>query len=293
MAIEKILFPTKFRELSFNSLEALFELKKAGLREVILSRIILRDEVGFVPFGGYLKKEEEKMREEAKIRFEDWQRTLSEKGIGSKVIIEVGDPVPQMLQIAEKEKVDLIVIGRKKRTDTEKSFIGSYTHDLVTRSRFPILVSKYMVEFRWQDALLTKVNDRPFEAPLFAADWSAQSQRVIDFLISLRDVVKKVYVFHDINLKKHDTDDFPAIERETKEKLNAICGQLNEGGIEAEFHLGAGGVLDEMLRISREREASMIVIGNTSKDRFLNDMLGRSLSYQVTKLSELPTLLIP
>jgi nucleotide-binding universal stress UspA family protein len=62
---------------------------------------------------------------------------------------------------------------------------------------------------------------------------------------------------------------------------------------EAEPHLGAGGVLDEMLRISRERDASMIVIGNTSKDRFLNDMLQRSLSYQVTKQSELPTLLVP
>jgi nucleotide-binding universal stress UspA family protein len=293
MAIEKILFPTKFRELSFNSLETLFMLKEVGLKEVILSRVILRDEVGFVPFGGYLKKEEEKMREEAKIRFEDWQKTLSEQGIGSKVIIEVGDPVPQILQIAEKEKVDLIVIGRKKRTDTEKSFIGSYTHDLVTRSRFPILVSKYMVEFRWQDALLTKVNDKPFETPLFAADWSEQSQRVVDFLISLKNVVKKVYVFHDINFKKHDTEDFSAVEKETKEKLDVLCRQLIEAGIEAEPHLGAGGVLDEMLRISRERDASMIVIGNTSKDRFLNDMLQRSLSYQVTKQSELPTLLVP
>jgi nucleotide-binding universal stress UspA family protein len=283
MAIEKILFPTKFRELSFNSLETLFMLKEVGLKEVILSRVILRDEVGFVPFGGYLKKEEEKMREEAKIRFEDWQKTLSEQGIRSKVIIEVGDPVPQILQIAEKEKVDLIVIGRN----------GSYTHDLVTRSRFPILVSKYMVEFRWQDALLTKVNDKPFETPLFAADWSEQSQRVVDFLISLKNVVKKVYVFHDINLKKHDTEDFSAVEKETKEKLDAICRQLIDAGIESEPHLGAGGVLDEMLRISRERDASMIVIGNTSKDRFMNDMLQRSLSYQVTKQSELPTVLVP
>jgi nucleotide-binding universal stress UspA family protein len=293
MAIEKILFPTKFRELAFNSLESILVLKEAGLKEVILSRVILRDEVGFVPFGGYLKKEEEKMREEAKIRFEDWRKTLSEHGIGSKVIIEVGDPVPQILQIAEQEKVDLIVIGRKKRTDTEKSFIGSYTHDLATRSTFPILVSKYMVQFQWEDAELTKVNDKPFETPLFAADWSEQSRRVVDFLVLLKNVVKKVFVFHNINLKKHDTEDFPVIEKETKEKLDEYCRQLIEAGIEAEPHLGAGGVLDEMLRISRERDASMIVIGNTSKDRFMNDMLQRSLSYQVTKLSELPTLLVP
>jgi nucleotide-binding universal stress UspA family protein len=293
MAIQKILFPTKFRELAFNSLETLFVLKKAGLQEIVLSRIILRDEVGFVPFGGYLKEEEEKMQEEAKIRFEDWQRSLSQNGIMSKKVIEVGEPVPKILDVAEKEKIDLIVIGRKKRTDTEKSFIGSYTHDLITRSRFPILVSKYMVQFKWEDALLTKVNDRPFETPLFAADWSEQSQRAVDILISLKNVVKKVYVFHDINLKNHDTEEFPAMEKETREKLDTYCRQLKEAGIDAEPHLGAGGVLDEMLRVSREREASMIVIGNTSKNHFMNDMLHRSLSYQVAKMSELPTLLVP
>jgi nucleotide-binding universal stress UspA family protein len=293
MAIQKILFPTKFRELAFNSIETLFILKKAGLQKIVLSRIILRDEVGFVPFGGYLKEEEEKMQEEAKIRFEDWQRSLSQNGIMSKKVIEVGEPVPMILDLAEKEKIDLIVIGRKKRTDTEKSFIGSYTHDLITRSRFPILVSKYMVQFKWEDALLTKVNDRPFETPLFAADWSEQSQRAVDILISLKNVVKKVYVFHDINLKNHDTEEFPAMEKETREKLDTYCRQLKEAGIDAEPHLGAGGVLDEMLRVSREREASMIVIGNTSKNHFMNDMLHRSLSYQVAKMSELPTLLVP
>jgi hypothetical protein len=48
-----------------------------------------------------------------------------------------------------------------------------------------------------------------------------------------------------------------------------------------------------MIRISRERNASMIMIGNTSKDRLLSNILDKSLSYQVTKMSELPTLLVP
>jgi nucleotide-binding universal stress UspA family protein len=293
MVIKKILFPTKFRELAFNSLESLLVLKKAGLKEIVLSRIILRDEVGFVPFGGYLKKEEEKIREETKIRFEDWQKSLSEQGIMTKKVIEVGDPVPQIMQVAEQEEVDLIVIGRKKRTDTEKSFIGSYTHDIITRSGFPVFVSKYMVQFRSEDAMLTKVNDRPFETPLFAADWSEQSERIIDLLIALKSVVRKVFVFHDINLKKHDSEEFPALEKESQEKLDGYCTRFRDAGIEAEPHLGAGGVLDEILRVSREREASMIVIGNTCKDHFMRDMLLRSLTYQVAKHSELPTLLVP
>ena len=104
MKIERLLFPTKFGELDLNSLESLFMLKDAGLKEVILYYVIPREEVGFVPYGGYLKEEEERIREEVRIRFEDWQKSLSAKEINSRIIIEVGEPVPNILNIAEKRR---------------------------------------------------------------------------------------------------------------------------------------------------------------------------------------------
>ena len=48
-----------------------------------------------------------------------------------------------------------------------------------------------------------------------------------------------------------------------------------------------------MIGIPRERKASIIIVGNTAKDRWFNNILDRSLSCQVTKMSELPTLLVP
>ncbi len=295
MLIEKILFPTKFRELAFNSLESLFVLKKAGLREVILCHVISRDEVGFVPFGGHLKDEEENIREKARIRFEDWQKSLSEEGIGSKIVIVVGNPIPQILAVAEQERVDLVVIGRKKRIETGKSFIGSYTFKIIPRIKIPILVSKYMVQFKWGNATLTKVNDRIFEMPLLAADWTEMSQKALEFLISLNGVVKKALVFHSIDVKISkglDKSELHRIEEESKEKLEDYCRKLKSAGIEAEPHLGAGDVLQEILRVSRERSASMIITGTTYKDR-LHEILHRSVSHQVAKVSELPTLLVP
>ncbi|MGD8543215.1 MAG: universal stress protein, partial [Desulfobacteraceae bacterium] len=55
MKIEKVLFHTRFRDLAFNALEVLLELKPAGLQEVVLTYVIPREEVAFVPYGGYLK----------------------------------------------------------------------------------------------------------------------------------------------------------------------------------------------------------------------------------------------
>ena len=62
MSIRKILFATRFRELSFDALRALLEFKEAGLEEIVLLHVIEREKVGFVPYGGYLKEEEERLK---------------------------------------------------------------------------------------------------------------------------------------------------------------------------------------------------------------------------------------
>jgi nucleotide-binding universal stress UspA family protein len=297
MSIEKILFPTKFRELAFDALDSLLVLKEAGLKEIIFLHVILREDVGFVPFGGYLKKEEEKMRAEARIRLEDWQKTLDEKGIKSSIHIEVGEPVHEILALAEKERVDLVVVGRKKRIDIEHTFIGSYTHKFITRAKFMTFVSKYRVEYKFDNAELTKVNDRPFENPLVTVGGAEElAQRVIDSLKKFKGAVKKAIVFFNIDEKMIDEKDeaeMAQLKEECKQTCRKYCEQLEAEGIEAEMHLGAGGILDEILRVSRERKASMIVAGNTSEHRFLENLLHRSLSYQVAKVSELPVLLVP
>ena len=294
MTIEKILFPTKFKELSYETLESLLVLEKAGLREVVLCHVILRDDVGFVPFGGYLKKEEERLRAEAKIRLEDWQQSLHEKGISSKIEIYVGDPVHGILVKAEEEKVDLVIVGKKKSFESDKSFLGPYGHQLITRSKIPVLAISHITQFKWQEAELTQTNDLPFEMPLIVVDWSDVSQRVVDFVSSLNGAVKKVLLFHNIDTSSpKDVSEMESIEKECDEKLNVYCDKLEAAGIDAEPHTGAGEIFDEILRVSREREASMIIMGNTSGHRFLEKMLHRSISYEVARVSELPTLLVP
>jgi nucleotide-binding universal stress UspA family protein len=296
MSVERILFPTKFRELSFNSLESLLDLKSAGLKEIILCHVISREDVGFVPFGGYLKEEEERLREEARIRFEDWRKTISEKGIDSRVVIRVGEPVPQVLHAAEDEKADLVIVGQKKKTSVDLPFAESHTLEIVTRSKIPALVSKYMVGYEIDGEHHEKVNDRIFERPMIIVDWSELSRRTLDFLKSLHGAVDSAVVFHGLHVeisKKHNIDDMHRDEKEIEAKLDALCRELKDAGIDAESHIGAGGLLDEIIRVSRERNATMLIIGNTSKQRFLERMLHRSISYQVTKVSELPTVLVP
>lgn len=295
MKIEKILFPTKFRELAFNALETLLVLKDVGLKEIVLYYVIPREEVGFVPYGGYLKEEEERLREEARIRFEDWQRSLSQRGINSKIIIEVGDPVPNILSATERESVHLIVVGRKKKISPEKSFVGSHTLQLITRSKIPTLVSKYMAQFDWDGEMVTRVNEEIFKRPLLATDWSDPSEGSLNLLLSFNGIVERAFICHVIGVKiskGRNKSELHRIEKESMERLQGYCERLKSAGIEAEPHLGAGRTPIEIIRISREVGASMIIMGTTGKDRLHEIFLG-SNSHRVAQMSELPTLLVP
>ena len=294
MKIKKILFPTKFRELAFNSLESLLELKEIGLKEVVLTYVIPRDEVGFVPYGGYMKDEEERLREQARIRFEDWQEAITQEGIESKIRIEVGNPIPQLYRIAEEEKVDLIIAGRKKRTALEKVYVGSHTLDLIRRSSIPVLISKYMVRFEWEGELITRVNDHIFAKPLFATDWSKPSEKALKLVSSFKGLTDKVMVTHIIGVKiskNLDKSELRRIETESKERLGDYCDRLKKAGLKAEPHLFSGRSSAEIIRVAREHKATMIVMGTTGKDRLREFWLG-SVSHRVAEASELPVLLV-
>ena len=295
MKIKKVLFPTKYRELAFNSLESLLELKEIGLKEVVLTYIIPRDEVAFVPFGGYMKDEEERLREQARIRFEDWQQSISRRGIDSTIRIEVGNPIPQLYRIAEEEKVDMIVAGRKKRTTLDKVHIGSHTLDLVRRSSVPVLISKYMVLYEWEGELITRLNEHIFRKPLFATDWSKPSEKALKLVSSFKGLTDKVMVTHIIGVKiskNLDKSELRRIETESKERLGDYCDRLKKAGLKAEPHLFSGRSSAEIIRVAREHKATMIVMGTTGKDRLREFWLG-SVSHRVAEASELPVLLVP
>jgi nucleotide-binding universal stress UspA family protein len=294
--IKRILFPTKFDEFNLEALKTLLDLKQAGLEEVILTHIIPRDEVAFVPFGGYQKNEEKRLREEARLRFEDWQDDLARSGVGTKVLIEVGDPVPEIMKLAEAEKVDLIVSGRTKRTSLERIYAGSRTLDLLRRiASIPVLVSKYMLFCDIDGECIRRLNEHPFQRPLFASDWLLPSEHALQFVIALQGVVQKVDVAHVVAInssRDHDTSAWQRIEAESKDHLNRYCHILQKAGIESEPHLVPGDTASEILQLSRELNSTMIILGTTGKGRIHALFLG-SLSQQIAEASELPTLLTP
>lgn len=295
MRLEKILFHTKFRELAFNALESVLELKKSGLKEVILVYVVPREEVSFVPYGGYLKEEEERLKEVARIRFEDWQKAIAKKGLESKVRIEIGVENSRILSVAKEEKVDMIVTGKKKRTTMEKVYIGSHILDLLRQSPVPILMVKYMVQFKLEDERLTRVNDHIYDRPLLATDWSKPSENGLNMLLAFKGISEKIMITHIIGSKLSkgtENSVLKTLEEESKNRLNGYCQTLEKSGMKTESHLAIGKTAPEILKVARENNATMIVMGRTGKD-WIQEFWWGGVSHKVAEISELPVLLVP
>ena len=295
MKFEKILFHTRFRETALSAFEALLDLTKVGLKEIVLVYVIPREEVAFVPYGGYMKEKEAEIKKKARDRFEQWQAVLAKKGVTGKINIQVGVPNAVILDIAGKEKVDMIVTGRKKRSLFEKVYVGTHMLDLVRRSPIPILMDKYMAEYEKDGKIITRINEHIFDRPMLATDWSQPSSNAVDALKGLKGLASGTIVVHNIDVKiskAMSQSQLQELKKESRKRLKEYCRRLTAAGLKAESHLSSGRSAPEIIDLSRQYHASMIILGRTGKDWLSEYWLG-GVSHRVAENSELPVLLIP
>ena len=70
------------------------------------------------------------------------EKQLSAKGIKVSTKILKGHPVEQICNYAEKEKCDLIIMGKKKKGKLEGFMVGSASMQVVNRAKTNVLVLK-------------------------------------------------------------------------------------------------------------------------------------------------------
>jgi nucleotide-binding universal stress UspA family protein len=73
--------------------------------------------------------------------FEDrWCKPLKVAGVRYRTVMEDGRAATVIAEVAEREKADVIVVGRRGRAGVAELLLGSTSHELVLHSRQPVLV---------------------------------------------------------------------------------------------------------------------------------------------------------
>jgi len=162
MNVKKILVPTDFSEYSNEALQYALMFLENSQGEIILLHVLPKafevyttdigsdeqlfrtreDETGLTG-GGFTHHDYERreirrdLTEEARVKLLDLVPIASQKQV--EIEIRVGEPYQEILNIAQEQSVDMIVMGTHGRTGLSHLLMGSVAERVVRQSTVPVM----------------------------------------------------------------------------------------------------------------------------------------------------------
>ena len=293
MMFARVLFPTDFSGYANAVFACLLELKEAGMREVVLVHVIRTSDV---PLPETLnRKSMEYVRWSAQEQLNIAKMALEAEGLRVSVRVEYGSPPALVVRVAEEEQVDLIVIGAQGATVAQELLVGSVSYEVVRRATVPVLIHKFDVVRELGHVQCNRVCEQMFTRVLHPTDFTECADAAFQVMKRLRTAgTQEVVVLHvqDERAMKHrPAQHLEEFDREDTERLEEMCRALLLYGLQARPLLRRGVPSEEALKVAREMNASLIVLGSRGST-VIQDLIAGSTFENVVRLSRQPVLVV-
>jgi len=241
-----------------------------------------------------------------KERLDKYKKQLEETGFDVTTDLRVGThyyaPV-EILQSAEENGADLVVIGNRGQNKVQELLMGSTATELLQRSEFPVFLINIQVQQKGADVHSRKfVLKKPcFDAlshVLYPTDFSENANRAFEVIKTLdkkRKIGKITFVHvqghHAIALKDPVSRD--KLTRKNDEQMNSLRNLLTpETREKSEIFITYGTPAKEIISTAEEQDATMFIMGSQGRG-FVREFFLGGVSNYVTRYSNIPVLLIP
>ncbi|MEA3486446.1 MAG: universal stress protein, partial [Thermodesulfobacteriota bacterium] len=208
--------------------------------------------------------------------FDGWLENLSGLGIKYRILVEEALSLPRILSVAGKEDVSLLVVNLDRKIHNPSH--GSLIRGLIKRSSVPVLV---LNDTSTRDEEL-------FEHIIFPTNWSPASEKSLTRLLDFSVIIKRLDIVNVINGKLTVKD-----IRKLKQELVQTRKMCLDKKIDAESHIYAGRIVEEIITASEDYRATLIVLGASPKKPFYKEMFRRNSSCRVAEEAAVPVLVVP
>ncbi|MDP3013177.1 MAG: universal stress protein, partial [Candidatus Subteraquimicrobiales bacterium] len=131
----KILFPTDLSTASQRVLDCIPDLKSVGLEEVIITHVI---DVRLAGGAAVFLKEYDREILDRK------RAELEKEGLKVKVEVLIGIPFVEIVELAKRENVSMIVMAAKGESFVEQALLGSVAENVIRHAGRPVLIHKFV-----------------------------------------------------------------------------------------------------------------------------------------------------
>jgi len=241
----KILYATDLSEKSLLILNALPEMRCIGIKEIIILRVVNLSRILGTPKGVDIPAYIKAIESESLPLINEIAEKIREMGFQAKPVIPLpaGDPTVEIVKIADKENVDLIIMGSRGRGTFKAILLGSTAEGTIRKAKSPIIVFKNQVQ-------------RVFSKILYATDFSKDSERVGKYARFVAKSCGSDVIITHVLERGSVLDEY---------KLNSIKKEFENEGVNVKIAIGSGSPPKEIVRIANMEGATCIFVGRSGE----------------------------
>lgn len=289
----RALFPTDFSDYANSVLACLPDLKDAGLHEVVLLHVIRSSDV---PMPETVNRESlERVRWGAEEHLNIARMALEGQGLRVHTRIEYGSPAIQIVQVAQDELADLIVIGAQGWTAASELLLGSVTYQVLRQAAVPVLIQKFEVVRELGRVGCRRVCGQMFTRVLHPTDFSDCADEAFQIVKRLRAAgtqeVRLLHVQDERVMWQRPPEQLAQFDREDAARLEKQARVLTLFGLDARILVRRGIPFEETLRVAEEEDVGLIVLGSHGRSA-LQEVFTGSTFENVARLSRRPVLVV-
>ena len=270
----KVLLATDLTPQSDNLTECLFSLCPDTETEVVLAHVF-DDDDDADPDGSNYKK--------VNSRLEGYKNDLEQAGYEEvTVVTPVGDePFEAICDAGEEHEADLLMVASHGKGFLKSTIMGSTTFDLARATTLPLFISK-------ED---NKDASKLLDTILIPTDFSQKSLDCLNVVRGLREYIGNVIFVHVIE-RYRSKEEYKEKYGNARLFLQELVDELKIFGIKADYHIGRGAASKEIVHVSRQEHASLIIIAKTGAGLVKGLVMG-STAQNVVLNSSCGILLLP
>ena len=270
----KFLLATDLTPQSDNLTECLFSLCPDTETEVVLAHVF-DDDDDADPDGSNYKK--------VNSRLEGYKNDLEQAGYEEVTIVTpVGDePFEAICDAGEEHEADLLMVASHGKGFLKSTLMGSTTFDLARATTLPLFISK-------ED---NKDASKLLDTILIPTDFSQKSLDCLNVVRGLREYIGNVIFIHVIE-RYRSKEEYKEKYGNARLFLQELVDELKIFGIKADYRIGRGAASKEIVHVSRQEHASLIIIAKTGAGLVKGLVMG-STAQNVVLNSTCGILLLP
>lgn len=291
LKIERILCPMDFSEFSAKSYTYAHSLAHHYEAKLFLEHVVqpLSMAYPFYAFPDTLGQVYANLLEDAEKHLKEVVQNYALNEIQPELVVREGFPTDAILNFAQTQAVDLIVMGTHGRRGFDRITMGSVTEQVLRKARCPVLVIRRPAhDFVNPDQKQEQVH---LSRILFCTDFSEHSDRALQYALSLAmEYNAELTLLHVMEIVP------PTHNFQTENSM--ICKQLEQAIPEEAKNwckvrpiVRAGQPYAEIIKLATETSADLVILGVRGRNALDLALFG-STTHRVIQLGPCPVLAV-